>query len=163
MAKNWAFYTESKDKLFAYLMRMTGDYEQSSDILQESFTRYLEHYKDSAPNLSLIYTIARNVIFDESRKQSRNRKIAEQAMVRSSDQEERLLVRDEYKRVLESMQGLERSERDILALVISRDLTYRQIASITGISEANVKVKIHRARLKLRKMLKGETSHGRDD
>jgi len=32
-------------------------------------------------------------------------------------------------------------------------MTYREIAAITGISEANVKIKVHRARIKLKKML----------
>ena len=38
--------------------------------------------------------------------------------------------------------------------VAGNDLSYREIASLVGISEANVKVKVHRARLKLRKKLK---------
>jgi RNA polymerase sigma-70 factor (ECF subfamily) len=40
-----------------------------------------------------------------------------------------------------------------LALAVSGVLSYRKIASIAGISEANVKVKVHRARLKLKKIL----------
>jgi RNA polymerase sigma-70 factor (ECF subfamily) len=62
-------------------------------------------------------------------------------------------VREEYRQVLSAMQELAKDERDILALVISGDLSYREIASIAGISEANVKVKVHRARLKLKKFL----------
>jgi RNA polymerase sigma-70 factor (ECF subfamily) len=67
------------------------------------------------------------------------------------------MVRDEYRRVLSAMDALESDERDILALVISSDLSYREIASIAGISEANVKVRVHRARLNLKEILaKGE-------
>jgi RNA polymerase sigma-70 factor (ECF subfamily) len=51
------------------------------------------------------------------------------------------------------MQQLEPEERDVLALVVSNDLSYREIARITGISEGNVKVRVHRARVKLRKMM----------
>ena len=69
------------------------------------------------------------------------------------DQERVLMVREEYRRVLSALQRLDEDERDILSLIISSDLSYREIATIAGISEANVKVKVHRARLKLRKML----------
>jgi DNA-directed RNA polymerase specialized sigma24 family protein len=31
-------------------------------------------------------------------------------------------------------------------------LSYREIAGVTGLSEANVKVRVHRARLKLKKI-----------
>ena len=48
---------------------------------------------------------------------------------------------------------LEPEERDVLSLVVSSDLSYRQIARITGTSEGNIKVRVHRARVKLRKMI----------
>ena len=69
------------------------------------------------------------------------------------DLEQQLLVREEYKQVMAAMQRLEETERDILALIVSSNLTYRDIAEVTGISEANVKVKVHRARVKIKKML----------
>ena len=44
----------------------------------------------------------------------------------------------------------------LLSLVVSSEMSYRELAKIAGISEANVKVKIHRARKKLRAFLKAE-------
>ena len=61
--------------LFSYLMRMTGDYYLASDIMQESFTRYLECYPKQIPNASLLFTIARNAIFDHSRTRGRNTRL----------------------------------------------------------------------------------------
>jgi RNA polymerase sigma-70 factor (ECF subfamily) len=51
------------------------------------------------------------------------------------------------------MQTLKTDERDILALTVSSQLSYREISSIVGISESNVKVKVHRARAKLRQFI----------
>jgi RNA polymerase sigma-70 factor (ECF subfamily) len=147
------FYKRYKDKLFAYLMRMTGDYYLSSDIMQESFTRHLEHYGEQTPSISLLYTIARNALFDSARKQRYSTEPTEYPDDYSSNQENIILVREEYRQVLLAMQRLKKDERDIIALAISGELSYQEIASIAGISEANVKVKIHRARLKLRNIL----------
>jgi len=69
------------------------------------------------------------------------------------DMEHHLSVREEYRQVLAAMQQLESDERDILALTVSSGLSYRGVAEIVGISEANVKVKVHRARIKLRKIV----------
>ena len=69
------------------------------------------------------------------------------------DHEHYLMVREQYRQVLAAMQTLEADERDILALTVSSQLSYREISSVTGISEANVKVKVHRARAKLRKII----------
>ena len=45
----------------------------------------------------------------------------------------------------------------ILSLVVSSGLSYKEIAELTGTNETNIKVKIHRSRLKLKKILrKGE-------
>ena len=62
------FYENHKDRLFAYLMRMTGDYHLAGDIMQESFTRFFECYRHMEENLSLLYVIARNLVFDASRR-----------------------------------------------------------------------------------------------
>ena len=63
------------------------------------------------------------------------------------------MVREDYRRVLAAMQELAPEERDALSLVVSSDLSYREIARISGTSEGNVKVRVHRARVKLRKMM----------
>jgi RNA polymerase sigma-70 factor (ECF subfamily) len=77
------------------------------------------------------------------------------ADVEQSDdgQEHYLMVRDEYRQVLVAMRHLEDDERDLLSLVVSSELSYRELAEITGVSEANIKVKVHRARKKLRAFL----------
>jgi RNA polymerase sigma-70 factor (ECF subfamily) len=148
-----AFYIEHKDQLFAYLIRMTRDYDLASDILQEAFTRYLEHYRGKDQSASLLYGIARNALFDHLRRRGHNTSRNEGQGCHSADQERDLLIREEYRRVLEAMHRLEESEREILALAVSGDLTYREISSIAGTSESNVKVKVHRARIKLKEIL----------
>ncbi|MBW2623265.1 MAG: RNA polymerase sigma factor [Deltaproteobacteria bacterium] len=147
------FYIQHKDQLFGYLMRMTGDYYLAGDIMQESFTRHMERYGNKEPRKTLLYTIARNAFFDHHRKSKRSVQIDDNPGVQSSDGEHTVLVRSEYREVLAAMKELEPGEREILALVVSSGLSYRKIASVMGISEANVKVKVHRARVALRKIL----------
>ncbi len=148
-----AFYNDYKKTLFHYLMRMTGDYYLASDIMQESFTRYLEKYKGQLPNASLLFTIARNALFDDSRVRRRSVQLGEDPIDGSGSQEYGLMVKQEYQHVIAAMQRLKEDERDILALAISDGILYRDIASIVGISVENVKVKVHRTRLRLKKIL----------
>ena len=148
-----AFYNQHKDMFFAYLMRSTGDYYLAGDIMQESFTRCLERYGKDSQNTALLYTIGRNLIYDNARKQKRNTQLQPDENSLVDDHEHYLMVREEYRQVLAAMQTLEADERDILALAVSSQMSYREISSIAGISEANVKVKVHRARTKLRKII----------
>jgi len=149
-----AFYKKHRENLFAYLMRSTGDYYLSGDILQESFTRYLEKYGEVGQNTALLYTIARNAIVDSRRKRSRDTPLVDDQEPSANNPETDMMVREDFRRVLAAMQELEPEERDMLSLVVSSGLPYREIARIAGISEANVKVRIHRARVKLKKMMK---------
>ena len=134
-------------------MRLTGNYPLASDIMQESFTRYLEHYGPQTQNVSLLFTIARNLVWDNTRKKTNNKEIENNIEDVTFNPEEQLLVRESYRNVLSAMQKLKKSQRDLLALTISSDLSYREIANILGISEANVKVKVHRARILLKELL----------
>ena len=151
-----AFYRAHRKKLFFYLMRITGDYYLSGDIMQESFIRLLKRYGPDMQNPSLLFTIARNAVFDNARKTDRSKELSEYVQDRSSDTEQLLMVRQEYRTVLSAMQQLEKAERDILALVADGDFSYREVARIVGISEGHVRVKVHRARAKLRKILQQE-------
>jgi len=134
-------------------MRLTGNYPLASDIMQESFTRYLEHYGPQTQNVSLLFTIARNLVWDNTRKKTNNKEMENNIEDVTINPEEQLLVRESYRNVLSAMQKLKKSQRDLLALTISSDLSYREIANILGISEANVKVKVHRARILLKELL----------
>jgi RNA polymerase sigma-70 factor (ECF subfamily) len=152
-----SFYSQCKDKLFAYLMRRTGDYFLASDILQESFTRYLKRYGEREQNAALLYTIARNLVLDTVRKRARAPHFPLEEEPQGGDTEHHLMVRDEYRRFLKAFQQLDDDERDVLALAVGDDLLYREIAEVVGTSEANVKVKVHRARTKLREIIRKDS------
>lgn len=159
MEKFGSFYENYHKTLFTYLMRMTGDYHLASDIMQESFTRCLERYEGKELKGSLLFTIARHTLFDQLRNRRRNTELREDPIDPSRSQEQDLMVKLEYRQVLKALHGLNPDERDILALAISDGLSYRDVASIVGISVENVKVRVHRARHKLKKILqRGEPS-----
>lgn len=141
--------------LFAYLMRSSGDYDLSGDIMQESFTRYLARYGKREPSAPLLFKIARNALTDHRRKSKRNTQLREDNEPSGGNPEHHMMVRDEYRRTLAAMQHLDEVERDFLSLVVSSDLSYREIAEIHHTSEQNVKVRVHRARVKLRGILEG--------
>ena len=55
--------------------------------------------------------------------------------------------------MLAAIGQLTQPDRELISLVATADLTYLQIGRILHISEANVKVRVHRARTKLRDIL----------
>lgn len=149
-----AFYNDHKDQLFGYLLRKSGNYHLAADIMQESFTRYLERYSEKGDNPALLFTIGRNLLLDQIRKTRSDVTFEEEKHGSVIDQESVYQVQEEVREVLAALHHLDDEERDILSLLASSGLPYREIAQITGNSEANIKVKIHRARIKLKNILK---------
>jgi RNA polymerase sigma-70 factor (ECF subfamily) len=148
------FYKLNKGRLFGYFLRITGDYYLSADLMQDSFARYFERYRDKESSVSLLFTIGRNLLFDSFREKKARKSYEEDKPDFQLDQEHLFLVREEFRRVLSAMQRLHRDEREMLTLAVTSDLSYQEIAKLTGTSKSNVKVKIHRSRLKLRKFLR---------
>lgn len=122
------------------------------DLVQESFTRYLKNY-NSINNRTLLYTIARNAALDTIRKQKTELPGTGDYEDQSSNPESQVMERQAFDRILNAIGQLDTPNRELISLVATADLTYREIGSILNISEANVKVRVHRARMKLRKIL----------
>ena len=152
------FYEEHKNRLFSYLLYMSGDYEISQDIMQESFTRHFQYYQDKAlSSPALLFTIARNALIDHHRSWQKHTSLDLDAVPAelTDDAEQRLQVKEQYRRVKNAFDSLPVPDREILSLAVS-GLAYKEIALVLGLSITNIKVKIHRARTKLRQLLDNE-------
>lgn len=148
------FYSENKARIFAYLLRLTGDYQLSNDLMQESFTRYLSRYGCKGNNRALLYTIARNAALDAVRKCREDIIRRDEEVSPVGDPEHKLIEKQGYHQLIAAIQKLNVLDRELIALLATETFSYRQIGNLLGISEANVKVKVHRARLKLKALLK---------
>jgi len=152
------FYNDNKGRFFWYLLCRSGDYNLAADTMQESFARYLERYAQRELSVSLLFTIGRNLLNDNSRQQRIVIPYDENEHKGTSDEESAYVEREESRRVMSAIQQLAPDEADLLSLVVSSGLSYHQIAELTGTSEGNIKVRIHRCRQKLKKILHtGET------
>ena len=67
--------------------------------------------------------------------------------------EQQVIDRQRVARLFKAMDQLALQDRELISLVATSDLTYREIADMLNISESNVKVRVHRARLKLREIM----------
>lgn len=148
------FYNANREQLYAYLVRMTGDIQLAADLVQESFTRYLDRYGDQENNRTLLFTIARNAALDALRKRRTDSLTdVDEHADPGNNPEQQVMERQALARMLGAIRQLAPMERELISLVVSADLSYREIAGMLNISEANVKVKVHRARLRLREIL----------
>ena len=148
-----SFYRENRDRIFAYLLRLTGDYHLSNDFMQESFVRYFSHYHSTGNNCALLFTIARNAFLDSTRKPREERLEDKNEVAWVGNPESQLMEKQALNKMLAAIQKLNPVDRELIALLAAKTFSYKEISKMLNISETNVKVKVHRARLRLKAIL----------
>lgn len=150
-------YEQYRSGLYHYLLKSSGHRELAADLVQETFARAMAAYPAGDVTPALLYRIARNLFLDAVKKEGRLRWGEEAEGRAEGNPESGMLMDEELRRVFRTLSRLAPEERDTLLLVITEDLSYREVAELTGTSLANVKVRVHRARRHLRqRLIKGE-------
>ena len=150
----------------AYVYRMVGDYDSALDLTQEVFIKVynsLARYRSEFKFSTWIYKIAHNAAIDHLRRHA----VREQALTGSVDGERREVAiesrrptpeqeseRRERRLEIESVvQLLQASYRELIVLRHSHDLSYDEIAEVTGLPLGTVKNRLFRAREAMRDLL----------
>ena len=164
-------YNEIAPGLTNYLVGSGSTYATACDIVQETFVRLWkrrdELMDDDAQIRGLVYTIARNYRIDLARKTGREvlQEEITDATVRSDREiasplsaprpgeaeDENAALR---RRLLAALAELPPTLREAFTLFQIARLSIREIARQTNVTESNVKVRIHRAKMQLRERLK---------
>ena len=145
-------FRANRDRVFRLCCLYTGDTDQRKDLMQDIFIRVWENlssYRGEAAMSTWIYRIALNTCLTHVR--SLKRGLQTRLMPDGFDvleTEPPAGTEPSIEHLIRCINLLEPSERTIIGLYLE-DLPQREIADILGISEANVRVKIHRIKQRL--------------
>lgn len=140
-------------KVYRFCQRMLNSTEVAKDALQETFIRIYEH-RDSfnGQNFeSWLYTTARNTCINYIRKRKITTPIES---VEIAFQPRKHLGIGIKEHIEDKVDQLPIALKEAFVLRDMEDLTYDQIAEILEIDLSLAKVRVHRARLKLKELLK---------
>ena len=149
-------FREYHATLVRYLTRRLGDRDWAEEVAQETFVRALR--QDTIMNeRSWVFAVANNLVRDDARRVSRQRKHLELMAAEARDQEqespeesqeitpEMAQETADARRALESL-----AERDRQALLMKEEgLDYGEIAEVLGIEKSSVGTTLSRARRRL--------------
>jgi RNA polymerase sigma-70 factor (ECF subfamily) len=151
-----AVLQDNKDTVFNLLFRLTGDRHISEDLFQETFLRVfrgLETFKGEAKFSTWVYAIALNVFRDHVRKNRGGRTAhgsveAEHpgALVDRLTPEEQYIAREQISRIQGHVRALKPVLRVPVVLHYIEGLPIARICELTGRSQSDIKVSLHRAR-----------------
>ena len=151
------FYERSARPLWAYLARTSGDPALADDLLQESYIRFLS----AAPRAAQIdgevaarrylFRIATNLLRDHWRRPRHSAiedvpQEAFQSPDRSGESDTRAILGP-------ALLQLRPRERQLLWLAYAEGYSHHEIASITGLASASIRLLLFRARRKAARLL----------
>lgn len=147
-----------KRQVFRISFRFAQNNAELEDICQEAFMKAYENlksFRSDAPFEHWLAKITIHVCYDTLRKR---RPYSNQELHELKDHasEERLTAEEARKFLEWGLARLRPDERLVITLMELEEKTVREIAELTGWSESNVKVKAHRARQALKRILEVE-------
>lgn len=153
-------------KIFNFALRLLGQRADAEDATADVFLNLVKAGTSWHPDAKFstwLYTVARNACLSKLRKRgnvfllSLSKELGETEM--QKDLPDSVSARDELhqkelgEHIKDAVGSLPVSQKEALILREYHDLSYEEIANITGQSLSNVKVLIYRAREELRQTL----------
>jgi RNA polymerase sigma-70 factor (ECF subfamily) len=157
--------------IYNFILRFVRDQEHAEDVMQETFLRLIKSadgYERQAKFTTWLYTIARNLCVDASRR-AKHRKAASLDAPSSADEDAAPLIemmadgqanvdrkainRELAIRMRKAIDALPEEQREIFILREVSDLQFNEIAVIIGCPENTVKSRMRYALEKLREAL----------
>jgi RNA polymerase sigma-70 factor (ECF subfamily) len=146
--------------VYRFALYLSGDPALADDITSETFIRVWSSPEPVrlATVKAYLLTIARNLWLMERRRGSRYQSLDETIPDRRLGVSHQVEAKDELDRVLRALRELADVDRTALLMRVDEGLPYEEIAAALGLPVATVKVKVHRARLKLTQVRNQEAS-----
>jgi RNA polymerase sigma-70 factor (ECF subfamily) len=145
-----AFYATHWRRLWAFLVRLGAEPAAAQDLAQDAFARWAlspAALWDERPARAYLYTIAHRLLIDQHREARRHAVLDAELAAPSSNGDFALAG---------AWGRLGQKERTLLWLAYAEEFTHDEIASVTGVGAASVKVLLSRAREKARNLLGGQ-------
>ena len=147
-------YKQHMQDLFRYLLSLTEHVHTAEDLMQETFYRmlvYIDTYKGE--NIRpWLFTIAYNAFIDWKRKEKKyeTSTLQDFQLPNIQSAEHTFFTKHTIEAWLEHISSLPLTRRNILLLRDYYGFSYDEIAQMTNVSLAKVKIELHRARKEVR-------------
>ena len=150
--------------LLRYAMRVAGDLETARDVVQETFLKLCKEDRANVEgHLSQwLFTVCRNRALDIQRKERRMSTtvdLDQRTSLQQGSPHEELAQRETTHKVLSLLPRLPNNQQEVIRLKFQNELSYREIADVTGLSVTNVGFLLHVGIKRLRELLKADGAY----
>ncbi|HOY66219.1 MAG TPA: sigma-70 family RNA polymerase sigma factor [Candidatus Ozemobacteraceae bacterium] len=140
------------DAALRYATVLAGNREDARDHVQEAFVRVYRgsgQYQMQGRFRGWLFTIIRNLVLDRAKRRTVRTTGAPAALARAENRPAPAPDRDAGNS-LDRLAGLDEEQREIIVLRVVEEMSYAELASITGLREDHLRQIVSRALAKLR-------------
>jgi RNA polymerase sigma-70 factor (ECF subfamily) len=149
-------------QIYSHLLHLLGNHDDADDATQETFIQLLksiESFEERSKFSTWLYTIAHRKGIECLRKRSKIQQLFTRNETKQLDASAAApasnLSEAKIRKLLEeAVQQLPTRQREVFLLRHFEGLRFRQIATITGVSDGALKASYHHARKKIENILK---------
>ncbi len=141
------------DNLYRFALKHLRNEDSAKDIVQETFTKvWIKHVEINTEKVkSYLFTTAYHCIIDWIKKEKRN---GDFEQLKSPPQQAKLPEFDLQTIIHKTLEKLPLIQQSVVLLRDYEGYSYAEIAAITALTEAQVKVYIFRARMTMKNYIK---------
>ena len=144
-------------QVYSYAVTLTKNPEQAEEITQHAFVKAVSSkskYNGQSSELTWLCSIAKNLYYDEIRRNQKLTGIEDvNRMLSIDDLEKNVTDADTAFRIHLVLHNLEEPYKEVFQLRVFGELSFAQIASIFKKTESWARVTYHRARLKIQERM----------
>jgi len=149
-----------QDRLFRYLLRLTGDEAMAEDVFQQTWLQVAERisrYDAARPFAPWLFRVARNLALDQLRR-VRPESLEETGETAAPagtghDPLASAVAGERSSRLVNAVAALAPLDREVLALRFETELELKQLAQTLGVPLPTAKARLYRALTRLRERL----------
>lgn len=150
-------------EVYALVVKIVRKPEEAEELTQDVFMKVfnkLNAFKGESRFSTWVYRIAYNTAISAVRKKRMEYPVIDERVLNNVPEEDvdLLLTQQENESVLQRLEKaitlLNAEEKALITLYYQQEMPVKELAEVTGLSEANVKIKLHRTRKKLYVMVK---------
>ena len=150
------FYEETARSVYSFIFSVLKDPHESEDVMQETFLAVWEHAGDYVPYgkpLAWVFTIARRLCYMRLREKKRQETLEDGEIDDTGVPQPQLEQTAERTALLQALDQLNETERQIVLLYAAAGMKHREIAQVLNMPQATELSKYSRSVKKLQKML----------
>ena len=160
------FYERSARPLWAYLARVSGDPSLADDLMQESYVRFLcasSPCDGEVESRRYLFRIASNLLRDHWRRPGTTSidDLPENLFFTADTSSQMDSQMDSWALLAPAMARMRPRDRQLLWLAHAENYSHTDIAQITGLATASIRLLLFRARRKIARILQSQSPQGR--